>query len=50
VFKEHIGDPTGILERNDAFKGIIRYNAKNRNRAYVTVEGINVDVKVEGAK
>lgn len=36
------------LEKGTLFQGVIRVNQFNRKRAYVTVNGISIDVMVEG--
>ena len=50
VFTAHQADVTKDLERGELFQGRIRFNPKFRNRAYVTVTGIKLDVLVEGQR
>lgn len=52
-FEPHVSDQTELatgLERGELFEGMIRFNAKFRDRAFVVVKGFTMDVMVEGPR
>jgi len=50
VFEPHFKEAEdGTWDQNlMLFKGSFRYNPKFRDRAYVTLEGVTTDIKLEG--
>lgn len=36
-----------LLQKGELFEGVMRYNAKFRNRAYVRVPGFDLDVLID---
>ena len=52
-FEKYVTDKIEIdekLKEGKYFKGMIRMNPKFRNRAYVSIEELRIDVLVEGYK
>jgi len=51
MFQEHISDKNEIaskLREGVLFEGIIRFNPKFRQRAFLTIDELKVDVMIEG--
>lgn len=51
MFQEHLTDEQAIkakLAQGHLFQGIIRFNPKFRQRAFLTVDDLKVDIMIEG--
>jgi exoribonuclease R len=50
VYKDYMEEAEvhAMLEQGLLYKGVLRVNGKNRRHAYVTCQGLRVDVKIEG--
>lgn len=51
MFQEHISDKKEIaskLKEGSLFEGTIRFNPKFRQRAFLTIDELKVDVMIEG--
>ena len=50
-FEEHLKVQDAIkkgIDEGVLFEGFMRINPNNRNRAFVSVEGVNIDVMIDG--